>query len=90
MNLHLATYCATLCIGPNYIGGVKMSALLQSRKFWIGFLSVAAVFAAVFLRSMNLIPADALIPTITAITAAGVTGVSAIVVESVSADKAGR
>lgn len=63
------------------------SNLLQSRKFWIGTLSVAAVFAAVLLRTLNLIPAEALIPTITAVTAAGMTGVSAIAIESVSADK---
>ncbi len=45
--------------------------LFTSRKFWVGTISVTAVFAAVLLRSLNLIPADALIPTITAITATG-------------------
>lgn len=45
--------------------------LLSSRKFWTGTISMAAVFAAVFLRSMNLIPSEALIPTIVAITSTG-------------------
>ncbi len=45
------------------------TALLTSRKFWAGTLSLAAVVAAVTLRTLNLIPADSLIPTISAITA---------------------
>jgi hypothetical protein len=43
--------------------------LLASRKFWIGMLSVVCVIAAVTLRALDKIPADALVPTIASLTA---------------------
>ncbi len=45
-----------------------LTALLSSRKFWVGTLSLAGVAAAVTLRALGLIPADALVPTIVAVT----------------------
>ncbi len=48
-----------------------LSNLLSSRKFWVGAISLAAVFGAVLLRSMKLIDSEALVPTISAITATG-------------------
>lgn len=46
-------------------------ALLNSRKFFVGAISLTAVFGSVLLRALNLIPQDALVPTISAITATG-------------------
>ncbi len=51
-------------------GGV--SALFSSRKFWVGTLSVVCTIGAVTLRAMGLIPADALVPTIIALTTTSV------------------
>ncbi len=59
-------------------------ALLNSRKWWVGTMSVAAVFAAVLLRSLQLIPADALIPTIAAITTTGLGFIGSTAWENVS------
>jgi hypothetical protein len=61
--------------------------LLSSRKFWVGFLTISAVFAAVFLRSMNMITAEALVPTIIAITSTGLGFIGSVAWESVSADR---
>jgi hypothetical protein len=47
------------------------SALLSSRKFWVGTLTVIATLGAVLLRSLDKIPADALLPTIGAVTTLG-------------------
>lgn len=55
--------------------------LLASRKFWVGTLTVVAVAAATTLRALNLIPSDALIPTITAITATGLGFIGATAAE---------
>lgn len=44
-------------------------SLASSRKFWTGTISVAAVFAAVLLVALKIIPEASLIPTISAITA---------------------
>lgn len=63
-------------------------ALFSSRKFWTGTISLAAVFAAVLLRSLNLIPADALIPTIVAITTTALGFIGATAWEDVAASKA--
>lgn len=65
-----------------------VNALLTSRKFWTGTLSMAAVFAAVLLRSLNLIPADALIPTIVAITTTALGFIGATAWEDVADKKA--
>ncbi len=65
-----------------------LAALLSSRKFWVGTISMAAVFAAVFLRSLQLIPADALIPTIVAITTTGLGFVGATSWEDVATKNA--
>ena len=46
-------------------------ALLSSRKFWVGLLTIAATVGAVVLRVTDKIPSDALVPTIVAITATG-------------------
>jgi hypothetical protein len=43
--------------------------LLASRKFWVGLISVVCVIAAVTLRALDKIPADALVPTIASLTA---------------------
>ena len=44
-------------------------ALVSSRKFWTGTVSVMAVFGAVLLCALKIIPESSLIPTISAITA---------------------
>ena len=63
-------------------------ALLASRKFWTGTISLTAVFAAVLLRSLGLIPADALIPTIVAITTTALGFIGATAWEDVAASNA--
>lgn len=65
-----------------------MVSLFNSRKFWTGTISMAAVFAAVFLRSLNLIPGDALIPTIVAITTTGLGFIATTAWEDVADKKA--
>lgn len=47
------------------------SVLFSSRKFWVGTISVLAIVLAVLLRTLDKIPADALIPTISSITTLG-------------------
>ena len=44
-------------------------ALLSSRKFFVGTITVLAVISAVVLRALDKIPADALVPTIVSLTA---------------------
>jgi len=44
-------------------------SIFSSRKFWVGTVSVAAVFASVLLVALKIIPESSLIPTISAITA---------------------
>ncbi len=62
--------------------------LLQSRKFWTGSISMAAVFAAVILCALKLIPESSLIPTISAITATGLGFIGATAWEDVADKKA--
>ncbi len=50
-------------------------------------MSVAAVFAAVLLRSLQLIPADALVPTIVAITTTGLGFIGSVAWEDAAAAK---
>lgn len=54
------------------------SLLFGSRKFWLGLLTLASLAAAVVLRVTDKIPADALVPTITALTAVGISSVLSI------------
>lgn len=61
--------------------------LLASRKFWVGSLSLAATFGVVLLRALDKIPADAMIPTMAAITATGLGVVSSIAWEDSSKSK---
>lgn len=61
--------------------------LLASRKFWVGSLSLAATFSVVLLRALDKIPADAMIPTMAAITATGLGVVSSIAWEDSSRNK---
>lgn len=58
--------------------------LLNSRKFWVGTITVAAVFGSVYLRATGKIPPDALIPTISAITAAALGVIGSIAWENVA------
>lgn len=60
--------------------GMKQTwqTLLSSRKFWVGTITVAAVLGAVFLRSTGKIPADALIPTVTSLTAVAMSVIGSI------------
>jgi len=58
--------------------------LLQSRKFWVGTITVLAVFASVYLRAAGKIPADALIPTIAAITSTALGLIGGIAWEDVA------
>ncbi len=60
--------------------------LLSSRKFWVGTMSVAGVFAASILCALKVIPESALIPTITAVTATGMSFIGAVAFESASKD----
>lgn len=46
-------------------------ALLSSRKTWVGLLTVASVVGAVVLRALDKLPAEALVPTIGAISSVG-------------------
>lgn len=66
-----------------------LSALLGSRKFWVGTLTIAATVGAVVLRVVDKIPADALVPTIAAITATGLTVIGSIAWEDAAAKGAG-
>jgi hypothetical protein len=61
--------------------------LLSSRKFWVGAMSVAGVFTAAVLCAMKIIPESALIPTIAAVTATGMSFIGATAFESASTDK---
>lgn len=61
-------------------------ALLTSRKFWVGTISVGAVFASVLLVVLKIIPQEALIPTISSITAMGMTYITAVAWENVNKD----
>lgn len=63
--------------------------LLQSRKFYIGMLTIVAVAAATFLRAKGWIPPDALLPTIAGICVTGCTTIGSIAWED-SATKKGR
>jgi hypothetical protein len=54
------------------------TALFASRKFWIGTLSVVSVIGAVVLVAMGKVDKDHLVPTITAISAIGVTLIGSI------------
>jgi len=66
-----------------------LTALLTSRKFWIGTMSVAATLGAVLLRALNKIPADALVPTMAAITATGLGVIGSIAWEDAASKGAG-
>lgn len=63
------------------------SALFSSRKFWVGTITVAAVIGAVVLRALDKVPADALVPTITAMTAAALGVIGSIAWEDTSKKK---
>jgi hypothetical protein len=65
------------------------SALLSSRKFWTGTITVAAVIGAVALRATGKIPADALVPTIVAITATALGVIGGIAWEDGKRNEAG-
>lgn len=62
-------------------------SLLSSRKFWVGTLTVGSVFASTILVALKIIPESALIPTITAVTATGMTFITATAFESASTDR---
>ena len=63
--------------------------LFGSRKFWTATLTVLAVLGAVVLRALDKIPADALLPTIGALTSTGLGLVGAIAWEDAAAKSAG-
>lgn len=65
------------------------SLLFASRKFWIGTLSITATLGAVFLRAIDKLPADALLPTIAAITTTGLGVIGSIAWEDSAAKGAG-
>jgi len=64
-------------------------ALLSSRKFWVGTVSVAAIAAAVTLVSLGKLPESALLPTISAITTMGLSVIGSIAWEDAAAKRAG-
>lgn len=59
-------------------------ALLSSRKWWVGTLTVGAVIAATTLVALGKLPAAQLVPTIAAITATGMGVIGAIAWEDVA------
>jgi hypothetical protein len=63
--------------------------LFSSRKFWIGTLTIAATLGAVFLRATGKLPADALVPTIGAITSVGLSVIGSIAWEDSASKGAG-
>ena len=60
------------------------SQLFASRKFWVGFLTVVSVVGAVVLRVTDKIPAEALVPTISSVTAVGLGIIGSIAWEDVA------
>lgn len=70
--------------------GVKgtWQALLSSRKFWVGTITVAAVLGAVALRATGKIPADALVATVTSLTTVAMSVIGSIAWEDASASAA--
>ena len=64
------------------------SLLLASRKFWMGLLTIVAVVSSVVLRALDKIPADALLPTISAITAVGLGIIGSIAWEDAASKRA--
>jgi hypothetical protein len=66
-----------------------ITALLSSRKFLTGAMSITAVICAVVLQSLGKIPPEALIPTIIAITTTGLGFIGATAYEDGAAKGAG-
>lgn len=62
-------------------------ALLSSRKTWVGLLTVFSVVGAVVLRALDKLPADALVPTIGAISSIGLGIIGSIAWEDVNRAK---
>lgn len=63
--------------------------LFASRKFWVGFLTIVSVIAVVVLRVTDKIPGDALVPTLSAVTALGLGVIGSIAWEDVAEKRAG-
>ncbi len=57
------------------------SALFSSRKVWVSIITVLSVIGAVVLRATDKIPADALIPMIGSLSAAGIALIGSIAYE---------
>ena len=62
-------------------------ALLSSRKWWTGFLTISAIATATFLVHAKMLETAQLVPTIGAITAIGISVIGSIAWEDSSAKK---
>ncbi len=65
------------------------STLLASRKMWVGLLTIVSVLGSLYLRAKDLIPSDAMVPTILSFSATGLSIIGSIAWEDASAKGAG-